>query len=147
MLPALVEGLSTQTVVEVAASDTHTAALTADGSLYTWGRDRFGQARCRVLSLFFFLRNPFLFEISFYPTLLFASMRRLDGRFRYTPRRDSMPAKNRGTFYLNRGVLLLARDQSFVLIHVGAVFRLSWTTYSTHSMFGSGDVCEQTQVR
>ncbi|CAM9667167.1 unnamed protein product, partial [Sphacelaria rigidula] len=48
MLPALVEGLSTQTVVEVAASDTHTAALTADGSLYTWGRDRFGQARCRL---------------------------------------------------------------------------------------------------
>lgn len=43
MLPTLVEGLADQKVVEVAASDTHTAAITRDGALYTWGRNRFGQ--------------------------------------------------------------------------------------------------------
>lgn len=46
MLPTLVAGLVNQMVVDVAASETHTAALTADGELYTWGRDRFGQVRC-----------------------------------------------------------------------------------------------------
>lgn len=43
MLPTLVQGLANQAVVDVAASETHTAALTADGELYTWGRGRFGQ--------------------------------------------------------------------------------------------------------
>lgn len=49
MLPTLVVGLANQTVVDVAASETHTAALTVDGELYTWGRDRFGQVRCVFL--------------------------------------------------------------------------------------------------
>lgn len=43
MLPTKVEGLASQRVRDVAASETHTAALTAEGELYTWGRDRFGQ--------------------------------------------------------------------------------------------------------
>ncbi|CAM9907301.1 unnamed protein product, partial [Laminaria digitata] len=43
MLPTKVEGLASQRVTDVAASETHTAALTAEGELYTWGRDRFGQ--------------------------------------------------------------------------------------------------------
>ena len=43
MLPTKVEGLASQRVRDVAASETHTAALTAEGEVYTWGRDRFGQ--------------------------------------------------------------------------------------------------------
>ncbi|CAM9257349.1 unnamed protein product [Scytosiphon promiscuus] len=43
MLPTLVEALANQRVVEVAAAETHTAAVTSEGELYTWGRDRFGQ--------------------------------------------------------------------------------------------------------
>lgn len=46
MLPTKVEGLASQRVRDVAASETHTAALTAEGELYTWGRDRFGQVNC-----------------------------------------------------------------------------------------------------
>lgn len=45
MLPALVEGLASHVVTDVAASETHTAALTMDGDLYTWGSDRFGQVK------------------------------------------------------------------------------------------------------
>lgn len=43
MLPTLVEALANQRVVDVAAAETHTAAITGEGELYTWGRDRFGQ--------------------------------------------------------------------------------------------------------
>lgn len=43
MLPTLVEALANQKVVDVAAAETHTAAVTSEGELYTWGRDRFGQ--------------------------------------------------------------------------------------------------------
>lgn len=45
MLPTIVEGLANKRVIEVAASETHTVALTDDGELFTWGRDRFGQVR------------------------------------------------------------------------------------------------------
>lgn len=43
MLPTRVEGLAHQTVTEVATAESHTAALTSNGAVYTWGRDRFGQ--------------------------------------------------------------------------------------------------------
>lgn len=43
MLPTLVQGMTAHKVVDVAASETHTAAFTRDGEVYTWGRDRFGQ--------------------------------------------------------------------------------------------------------
>eukprot|EP00752_Nemacystus_decipiens_P013486 g11945.t1 len=43
MLPTRVEGLVLQAVIEVATAESHTAALTSSGALYTWGRDRFGQ--------------------------------------------------------------------------------------------------------
>lgn len=43
MLPTQVEGLAHQVVTDVAVAETHTAALTREGELYTWGRDRFGQ--------------------------------------------------------------------------------------------------------
>eukprot|EP00903_Cladosiphon_okamuranus_P017449 g16073.t1 len=43
MLPTRVEGLAHQTVTEVATAESHTAALTSSGAVYTWGRDRFGQ--------------------------------------------------------------------------------------------------------
>ncbi|CAM9456319.1 unnamed protein product [Ectocarpus sp. 6 AP-2014] len=43
MLPTQVEGLAHQAVTDVAVAETHTAALTREGELYTWGRDRFGQ--------------------------------------------------------------------------------------------------------
>lgn len=49
MLPTLVEGLTNKRVTEGAASETHTAAVTADGELFTWGRDRFGQVSLVVI--------------------------------------------------------------------------------------------------
>lgn len=49
MLPTMVEALAHKEVTQVAASDTHTAAVTADGELFTWGRDRFGQVSSTAL--------------------------------------------------------------------------------------------------
>lgn len=43
MLPTRVEGLAHETVATVACAESHTAALTSCGAVYTWGRDRFGQ--------------------------------------------------------------------------------------------------------
>ncbi|CAM9287761.1 unnamed protein product [Discosporangium mesarthrocarpum] len=43
ILPTLVEGMSQKRVVGVAAAENHTAVLTNEGFLYTWGSDRFGQ--------------------------------------------------------------------------------------------------------
>lgn len=48
MLPTEVQGLNHKMVTDVAASETHSAALTRDGELYTWGRDRFGQVNCLI---------------------------------------------------------------------------------------------------
>lgn len=45
MLPTRVEGLTHHRVTDVATAESHTAALTCDGELYSWGRDRFGQVR------------------------------------------------------------------------------------------------------
>ncbi len=45
MLPTRVEGLAHQTVTEVATAESHTVALTSNGAVFSWGRDRFGQVR------------------------------------------------------------------------------------------------------
>lgn len=50
MLPTRVEGLTHQRVTDVATAESHTAALTSDGELYSWGRDRFGQVRNAIFA-------------------------------------------------------------------------------------------------
>lgn len=49
-MPTRVEGLAHQRVTDVATAESHTAALTSDGELYSWGRDRFGQVRSAVFA-------------------------------------------------------------------------------------------------
>ena len=41
--PALVQGLSSVKVVAVAAGESHSAAITDKGALYTWGRGNYGR--------------------------------------------------------------------------------------------------------
>ena len=42
-MPRLVAGLSRQVIVAVSAAKHHTAAVSAEGELYTWGANRHGQ--------------------------------------------------------------------------------------------------------
>lgn len=50
MLPTRVEGLAQQRVTDVSTAESHTAALTSGGELYSWGRDRFGQVRSAIVA-------------------------------------------------------------------------------------------------
>lgn len=41
--PKVIEALRGKKVVKVAAGGAHSAAVTADGELYTWGKGRYGR--------------------------------------------------------------------------------------------------------
>ena len=50
--PTLVDGLTDKNVVCVVAGGEHSAAVTEDGALYTWGKGsygRLGHGECQVL--------------------------------------------------------------------------------------------------
>lgn len=41
--PTLITGLAGKQVVQIACGSTHSAAVTSEGELYTWGRGNYGR--------------------------------------------------------------------------------------------------------
>ena len=41
--PTLIAGLAGKQVVQIACGSTHSAAVTSEGELYTWGRGNYGR--------------------------------------------------------------------------------------------------------
>ena len=41
--PTLITGLAGKHVVQIACGSTHSAAVTSEGELYTWGRGNYGR--------------------------------------------------------------------------------------------------------
>ena len=41
--PSLISGLAGKQVVQIACGSTHSAAITSEGELYTWGRGNYGR--------------------------------------------------------------------------------------------------------